>query len=237
MNNEDFTVPFLTILQALSPAIADEVKGAKQGMWFNTVTEEMFDGKEGVPFIPCHRTHRWNEWRPRDEGGGLIGSHLPEDEIIQNVKTTQPFGEYTSPAGNDLVDTFDVWGLLLLKDGAYDHVILSFAKTKIKAYRRWATQMINMKIKQPDGRMIRPPMFAHIWRLTTFQDESPSGKFYNIRIKLDGETASECRLTPDDERYLAAKSFRDMAVKGSARAAVDRADPVEGDKEEIEIPF
>ncbi len=242
MNNEDFTVPFLTILQALSPAVQDEVDGAKSGAWFNTVTEEIFGGKDGVRFVPCHRTHRWNEWRPREQGGGLVGTHYPEDEMIQHAKSTQAFGEYQSPEGNDLVDTFDVWGLLLLDDGTYDHVILSFAKTKIKLYKRWATQMVNMKTKQGDGRFIQPPMFAHVWRLTTVQEESASGKFWNIRIKLDGDSAEECRLAPDSELYLAAKSFRDMAVSGAARAAVDKAEDTSGGGEakevlDDEIPF
>ncbi len=246
MDKDDFTVPFLSVLQSLSPR-CEEDENARPGMLYNTVTEELFDAKEGVEFIPCHRTHRWNEWIPRDQGGGLVGSHAAEDAMIVHAKDTQQFGEYTSPAGNDLIDTYDVWGMMIRVDGTYDPVILSFTSTKIKIYKRWATQMYNLKIKQDDGRMIRPPMFAHIYRLTTTPEESPAGKYHNIRVAMSGANAAESRLSQDDERYQAAKAFRDMAVSGAAKPADDKPVPyregggggdIPDDKNpDTEIPF
>ncbi len=50
-DNRDYALPFLTILQGLSPQL-EENKALRQGLLFNSVTGEAFDGDEGVRFIP-----------------------------------------------------------------------------------------------------------------------------------------------------------------------------------------
>jgi len=51
---EDFAMPFLGILQDLSPAVKDGiVEGAKIGMFINTATNELYDGEKGIRAIPC----------------------------------------------------------------------------------------------------------------------------------------------------------------------------------------
>ena len=58
---EDFTIPFLAILQSMSPQVqeteAEFIEGAKAGMLINTATQELYDGKEGVELVPCYTQH------------------------------------------------------------------------------------------------------------------------------------------------------------------------------------
>jgi hypothetical protein len=61
-----YAIPFLQILQSGSPQCKKSdgayIKGAEEGMFYNTVTQELYDGDEGVVVIPCHYMQRFVEW-------------------------------------------------------------------------------------------------------------------------------------------------------------------------------
>ena len=54
---DDYAIPFLRVLQSMSPQLKKSdgkyIQGAEEGMFFNTVTESIYDGTEGVSIIPC----------------------------------------------------------------------------------------------------------------------------------------------------------------------------------------
>lgn len=83
---EDFGIPFLSLLQKGSPEVdADHkdhatkgIEGAEQGMVINTLTRELVYSKdEGTPlmFLPVTHEKLWQEWKPRNQGGGFVQSH------------------------------------------------------------------------------------------------------------------------------------------------------------------
>ena len=63
-DSQSFAIPYLIILQSNSPQVDEDdgkyIKGAKVGMFLNTVTGEIFDGKEGVNLVPCTSPHPGN---------------------------------------------------------------------------------------------------------------------------------------------------------------------------------
>ena len=76
---DDFAIPYLNLLQAMSPEVAEDgskLEGASAGMMVNSVTKELYDGKKGLVFVPCSTSHVFVEWRPRDSGGGIVARHL-----------------------------------------------------------------------------------------------------------------------------------------------------------------
>lgn len=223
---DELSIPFLKVLQKMSPEL-EEVPKAKAGMMFNSVTEELFDGEVGVAFVPCHRTHRVNEWIPRDSGGGLVDMHDPDADVVKKARAECKFNELRTPDGNDLIDTYDVWGLVLKEDGTYDHVILSFTSTKIKIYRKWYTRMKSIRARRADGSAYTPPMWANVWRIRTVQEENQQGRYYNVRAEPEGP------LSNASEVYEAAKAFASLAKSGVARADVRTA----SNEEEEKIPF
>ena len=81
-DKESFAIPFLRALQKISPQVdeADSayVPGAKGGQLFNSVTQELFDGKEGVTFLPCYFQRTFLRWAPRGADGGMRGEYSPE---------------------------------------------------------------------------------------------------------------------------------------------------------------
>ena len=62
MTQDDLALPFVRILGQLSPQVtagdAKYMEDAKPGMIFNTVTNELFDGKKGIKVIPCYYKKR-----------------------------------------------------------------------------------------------------------------------------------------------------------------------------------
>jgi hypothetical protein len=89
-DKDSFAIPFLRILQGLSPqcnkANPDFIRGAEQGMLFNTVTKECLaaDGDtDGINMIVCHFDRKFTEWAPNR--GGFRGEHHPSSAILSQA--------------------------------------------------------------------------------------------------------------------------------------------------------
>jgi len=226
MTQEDLAVPFLTILQALSPQVQEDsgraIPGARPGMILNTVSQEAMDGRtKGIMFVPAHHEQQFIEWIPRDSGGGLVKIYAPGDDFVREArrKSNSRFGKIELDNGNDLAESFRVFGLVVDEDGFTEPAIIPFASTQIKFYKRWMTKARSIKARTADGRMVMPPLYAHRYRLKTVADENKKGKFYSWQITFDGPSADACRLAPDDPIYQEAKAFRDLVIGGSVRVA------------------
>ena len=227
LTQEDLAIPFFAILQKGSPQVEEGgpayIEGAKAGQFFNTVTKEFYDGRDkGTRFIPVHHDHKFIEWRPRDDGGGLVSVHEATSEFVVNARKGAPkFGKIEVEGGNELAETFSVFGILVKENGDYEFGILTFGSTQIKHYKRWMTQARSVTVRDGEGRRVTPPLYAHVYRLRTRLEQNKHGTWFGYDIRFDGPSAEACRLKRDDELYLAAKSFRDLVVSGAAKAATD----------------
>lgn len=237
-SSADVLIPFLTVLQQLSPQVED-IDAAKPGMLINTVTNDLFDGEAGVVFVPATTEHCYIEWVPRDEGGGggqgFVGRHEIDSDVVKKARDTQEFGKYRTEAGNHLVETFYVYGVLVTPDGI-EPMVVAFSSTKIKPYKGWMTKARSIQIHLPDGRRITPPLFAHRFRITTIKQKNPKGTFHNFVVGFDGADASSARLSTDDEIYMAARSIKEMVQGGQAKADMSAGDGSEAGSSE-DSPF
>ncbi len=221
--SSDLSVPFLGILQSNSPQVEDNnPDGAASGMLFNTVTRELLDGDVGVVFLPCHKDTAFVEWVPRDLGGGFVGMHDPDGDVVKAAKEAHEanpdakFGKY-KVGKNDLIETYYVYGLILDDTGeeTQGFAVISFASTKIKAYRDWTTAMYTLKGK--------PPIFANRARIRTVKQKNDFGTFFNFCIDPLRETWSKSLIDPITSKGLLteASEFREMVTSGMARAAFE----------------
>jgi hypothetical protein len=230
--SDDYSIPFLQILQALSPQI-QENDALRQGMILNTVTGECWDGKKGIAFVPATTQHVYVEWKPRDAGGGFVGIHEVNSELVNHAKAaSSEYGKYNTPDGNELIETFYVYGIALDDDGNASEAVLAFSSTKIKKYKGWMTKAKTIQIPLPDGRRIPAPLFAHRYRLKTVSEKNNKGQFFNWdAIVFDGTNAQEARLLPDDPLFQSAVNIKNLIEQGKARAAYESQAPGSSDDE------
>lgn len=219
----DITIPFLSVLQPLSPEVTN-MEDAKPGMLFNTVTEELVDGKTGLVFVPAITNHIFVEWKPRETGGGFIGIHQVDSDVVKAAReASTSFGDYKTPNGNKLQETFYVYGVLSDEDQQpIGPVVIAFTSTKISVYKRWNTKVNMFTVKTPGGAKVRPPLFAHQVRITSVKEKNNKGEFFNFDLQpaVNGSVA-ESLLPPGAPLLEAAKELREMVAAGLAKPSHD----------------
>lgn len=245
-SSEDYSLPFISLLQANSPQVEAEDSTLKGGMLFNTVTEEVYSGKTGLEFVPAVTEHAFVEWVPRDNGGGFVAKHDENSPIVAKAKeTSKEYGKLVTPTGNDLVETFYMYGVIVDEDGMPGQMaLIGFTSKKIKVYKNFNTKL-NMFVHKKWGIPNKPPLFAHRVRLSSFKDKNKKGEFYNFvlehaesDLKEDGKLIPaiyRSMMTPDDPRYQAAKQCKIMVEGGLAKAAYETATATEGEGAEETI--
>ena len=180
-----YAIPFLLVLQDLSPQTKKKmdgyVEGAKPGMIFDTVTQQLYDGDKGVWVVPCHWSQVFIEWVPRSKGGGFVGAYPPGDpRVAQGIR--QKGAGLVLPNGNELMDTRQHYVLLVdAKSGHGEGCLLPFKSTGLKISRRWMSQMRNALV-EIKGRMIEPPMFAFQYHLTVEEGANDQGSWYQFVV-------------------------------------------------------
>ena len=100
----DYAIPFLRILQSMSPQLKKSdgkyIADAEEGNFFNTVTEAVYDGSDGVLIIPCAYKKKYIEWVTRENGGGFVS----DQHSIQTMASCKKddSGRYIMHNGNQL---------------------------------------------------------------------------------------------------------------------------------------
>jgi len=239
--SEDFTIPFLAILQSGSPQVkkkgAEYVDGAEEGMLYNTATGEIFDGDDGVQIVPCYTEHLYIEWRNRQtDTGGFIGTHTTDSNVVAAAKiASKTFGKYevevADGVNHDLVETFVIYALLL--DAAGELIgpcMISFSSTKIKAYKGIMTPL-----RQVKG---QPPLFAYKLKITTVAEKNPKGDFYNFKIVPANGSAVDSLMPPEDILVLAGREFKVQVASGKAKVDHSKSNAATGaGSDEKDAPF
>lgn len=219
--SEELQIPFLAVLQAGSPQCTGEkdVKGARPGLLYNTVTEEILG--ESLLFVPALREHIFVEWTPRNKGGGFKGRFRRDDELVMKaIADAAEFGKYKTPAGNDLVETFYLYGTIVRDDGELQAVVIAFSSTKIKVFKQYNTKMNMFTVQDAQGRKVKPPRYAHLLRVGVRGEKNAKGNFFNFTLTpaVDGAVKLSLLLA-DDPRYQAARALGELVAAGKARAA------------------
>jgi len=188
----DFTIPFIRILQMLTPQAQSDndafIKGAKPGMFFNTVTERLYGTTINV--VPIMYKKLWLEWAPNR--GGLMGRHEPESIRVNKEK----FSEWVNEKGNIISETHSFYVMVI------DHfdegpIILSLTSTGIRHAKNWNTQI--MMTKLPSGS--KAPYYSSIWELETVKCLNQQGVWYQI-----GDKKSMIKRI----RFITEKEFNDF---------------------------
>jgi hypothetical protein len=191
----DVAIPYLKILQALSPELrgVTKVAGAEEGLIINTVTGQLM--KEGR-VIPCAFKKSYVEWTPREAGGGLVKEHTDE-KILERTKKNER-GQDVLPNGNLIVTTAYHY-VMVVSDGGFERALLAMSSTQLKKSRRWLGQMMSLQVKVGD-KTFTPPPFSHSYHLGTGMETKDTNSWYGWLI-------NDPLMVNDKGVYEAAKKF------------------------------
>jgi len=135
LDSSDKSVPFIKIIEKGSPEMEEGI-GAEPGMFINTATKRLY---KSLRFVPACREHAYVEWRPVDAGGGFIASYPSTAPISVWAKSQR--GKVSLKNGNDLVETFYLFGCVLDDDGGDpEPVVIAFTSTRIATYKTIAAK-------------------------------------------------------------------------------------------------
>lgn len=232
-DKSSFAIPFLSVLQGLSPQI-ETVEGAKPGLFINTVTNEL--SKE-ILVIPCAFQRRFLRWAPRSTGGGYKGEYNPVDVETSNVPgMKQVNGMYLMDIPEGVQTFFDSKGLPLydhLSDtrnhfvlyktatGTWKPALVSLSSTQIKKSKRWMALIQGIELDVGGGRIINPPSFSHVYRLTTEKEGNAKGEWWGVSIALE-------ERVEDAEVYSKAKEFNLHVSTGKVEVAPPQPEAAAG---------
>lgn len=224
MDSESFAIPFIQILQKMSPLVDPDdpkyIEGAKAGMLFNTVTQKLYDGKSGVVIVPCYYKRSYIQWGGRESAeGGFKGEHAVEainDMLADETKikvvdgrmyVPNPDGTVNEKKNDYFADTRAHYVLVIDPDtGEYGRALISLSSSQIKASKMLNTALQQKKIKDAAGNLRTPPTFANTVRLTTIGQSNDKGSWSGARFDLEG-------LVSDKEIFNEAVAFyKDIAA-------------------------
>lgn len=219
-DKESFSIPFLRVIQKTSPEV-DEADAkynskAKPGMLVNSVTGELFNGKEGITFLPCAFQRRFIRWGERgSDDSGFKGELLPE--VVAQMREdgeAEMTDEGLRIDGDKLSDTRSHFGLVETSAGI-QQVLFPLTSTQIKKSKQLMSILSAVKVKSGD-KLVTPPTWMNKIKVTTCIESNNKGSWYGVSFEHAG-------FIDDAEIYALGKSFHDAVVGGQARASYETA--------------
>jgi len=223
---ESFAIPFLRVLQSNSPQVEEgdaHVEGAKAGMFFDSVTGRMWDGKEGVLIVPCAYRRVFLHWGPRSgEGAGFKGELSADevDKLIESGKLKEFENKLMFPLADGslnpkrcahVADTRNHYIMVMGDDGANMNCLMSLASTQIKKSKLLMSMLAAKRVQNKSGAMVCPPTFAQVIRATTVREENDDGSWYGLKFTFE-------KMVNTPAAYADAKAFYDMVRAGQVKA-------------------
>lgn len=214
MGADDLAIPFIVILQSGSPQCKKKggIKGAAEGLFFNTVTNEVLGEK--IKIIPCAYERSYVEWILRENGGGFIGKHA--DVSILSMTKKDNMSRDIMANGHQIVTTAYHYCLLLKNNGTAEQVVIGLTSTQLKKSRKWNSQQMALQIVLKDGRKIRPPMYSHIYEATSTEENNDKGEW-------SGWVFGNSIIIKDSDLYTMAKMFNMEVGQGTVKTVTPQA--------------
>lgn len=249
---DDNVVPFLSLLQDMSPEVKkrdpEYVDGAEPGFILNKATRQLYTPDGGVLVQPWATDRCINEWIPRENGGGFQGRHpligSPEDTMkaLGAVERPDPKDpkkkDWILPNGNQLIDTRYVYVNVIEveRDGdgkivgikSASPAVISFSSTGHTSAKKWSTLRNNSVL--PNG--AEHPIWFRMYRMVSKPAKNTKGDYFVTDF-----------LDLGDEGWMHDKATRDKArdlnesfSKGNIRSS-DEVSSASDKTEDKDIPI
>ena len=227
LGQEDVALPFLKVLSRQDP-ILDDLDNAKAGDIYNTVTGQVWKGKEGISVVPCVYQRRYIEWAPRGTGTGApINIFTPDDDRPKTERSSEDNREYVVDGqGSYLEEPPQHFIVIVGDDGSMETALIAMKSTQLKKSRKW-NSMVQSRTMQGKNGMFTPPRFSHVYALKTVSEENSKRSWHGWEISLNGPVE-------DANIYQSAKAFATSILAGEVNVKhQDESADVNSD----DIPF
>ena len=219
MTQDDLALPFIRILGQLSPQVtqgdAKYIEIAKPGMIYNTVTNDLFDGKKGIKVIPCYYKKDYPEWSDRGDGPGApVASHLPNSPVIATGK--REGYKIRLPNGYYLEETAYYYVMVESITGSYTPALITMKSTQLNVSKKWNSMMKTIQMPDGKGGFAIPPMHGVVYTLSSTLQKNDKGSWYGWVVTMD-----RILDQADKTLYLSAKNFRGDVSKGNVQTKAD----------------
>lgn len=225
VTNRDLIIPRIGILQKLSPELdkkhAKYIAGASEGDFCNIGMNEVLPSP--LAFVPCFFQKQWLEWAPRKSGEGLKGIH-DSDAIMKKTRKDDK-GANVLPNKNYVVETSQLYVILLLDDDVRMPAFIPFVSTQHKKVRQLLTDSRRIMIQRGDGSKFNPPLFYRSWEATTVEEDNNEGSWMGWKLVPVGPLSD---LENAREVFEHAKDFTQQCIDGVAKADHSEEDAVAG---------
>lgn len=242
-STEDTMIPLLTMVQKGSPQVdrthpryaESRIDGIEAGDFLIGSTRTFWKGEAGILFIPVYFEHSFNRWRPRESGGGFMGSfqELPREarEAHDPEKPTRRY--HVMPDDSEIIEVRNHYGIILNGSDAKPQSIggalqgvLTLNSTGHTFSRQWMTQ-IN-QIRLPSGALA--PSRARTWRISHVIKSNPQGSWFGCKAEDQG-------WVEDAELYKAGTAMFQAIQEGKLKAAAPTEGNGGGSGEDKDLPF
>ena len=241
----DLSTPIISILQSNSPQCKRSdgkyIDGAKEGELYNNVTNEVYNGDEGLTVIPAFFEKVFIEWKPNR--GGLVAVHpvtTPLRDQVKMTEVTQNDGNKKLvpmlPNGNTLTETNQHYVLLLREGQAPEGAVISMASSQLKSSRLWNTLVKKVQLQDSKGNFFTPASYYMQYKLTTKARTKDQYSWFVWSIEPAGPV-------PNKALYDAGKALEKAIIGGTVKVKLDdtaeegHATVTEASGSETEIPF
>jgi hypothetical protein len=215
VTQEDTSLPYVRILGQLSAEVNEGdgkyIEGAKPGMIYNNITNEIFDGKAGIKVVVCYYKRNFPEKSDKGDGNAItVATHEPNSPIIQTGKRVG--SKIMLPNGNYLEETAYYYVLMETNAGGMTPALITMKSSQLTVSKKWIAMMKLMQVDIGEGKVGRPPMHGVVYNLSSTLQKNDKGSWYGWSVTQDRIMGQE-----DVALYKQAKGLKDNVSKGNVQ--------------------
>ena len=230
LTQDDLALPFLKILSGLDPLLDDPDIDARKGDIYNTVTGQVYKGKDGIQVVPCAYQKRFIEWAPRGSGSGApINVYTPTESRPETERSKEDNKDYVVGGdGNYIEETHQHFVVVVNEDGSAETALIAMKSTQLKKSRKWNSMVASVQVTGSNGNTFTPPRFSHLYHLKTSAEENSKGSWHGWEISREG-------MIDNAQLYARAKDFHDTIMSGEVVVKHENEAGSTGNSEDV--PF
>jgi len=232
LGSSDISLPFLNLLQPLSEqcntAASTYVEGAVAGMVINTVSGELFNArKEPIKFIPCYYDRKYVEWIDRESGGGYVGEHTIDSDILDFCeRDDRGIPRLKNDKTHMVVETAYWYGLFFsVENNSWSQCLIVFKSSGLKVSRKWNNSIVTSKIPNTD---IQAPRWLYEYDLYVESQKKGNNTWWAFQ--------PERSQIVNKKLYNMAKDYYTLLKAGVLKRDV-KSEQMSGIKADEDAPF